>query len=147
MLLLFTFIQLSAQQCRQDEDDPYDVIRTEDENGYVAEDVIRKNAAAEWENFKEQSYKQIDLAEKEISNAMDLLDEPGFKNRLQLELQIFEAEGVLEQLCEKLSRGERFDGMDLSDENIEKMKHYMADYRRKEAKLSRAIEKLRSNKR
>ena len=139
-------ITLAAQQCREDHDGDYEVVRTEDEKGYVAEDMIRRMAAADWELFMQESNKQIDAAEKEITRAMDLLEEPGTKNKLELEMEVIRAQGMLEQLCEKLGWGARFEGIDLNDENIGRMNHYIADYRKKEEKLRKVLEGLQSEK-
>jgi hypothetical protein len=53
---------------------------------------------------------------------------------------------MLEQLCEKLDRGARFDGIDLTDENISRMNHYMADYREKEKNLRKVLDGLKSDR-
>ena len=145
-LFLSMVITLAAQQCQEDHDDPYDVVRTIDEQGYVAEDVIRREAIEKWEQFLADSHKQLDKAEKEIAAATDRLGEPGTKNKLLLELEIISAEGMLEQLCEKLDRGSRFDGIDLTDENISRMNHYMADYREKEKNLRKVLDGLKSDR-
>lgn len=148
-LFLSMMIALAAQQCQEDHDDhddTYDVVRTIDEQGYVAEDVIRREALEKWEQFLFDSHKQIDRAEKEIEAATDRLREPGTKNKLLLEMEIINAEGMLEQLCEKLERGLRFEGIDLTDENISRMNHYMADYRAKEENLKKVLDGLKSDK-
>lgn len=145
-LFLSMIIVLAAQQCQEDNDDPYDVVRTIDEQGYVAEDVIRREALEKWEQFLVESHKKLDKAEKEIAAATDRLGEPGTKNKLLLEMEIISAEGMLEQLCEKLDRGSRFDGIDLTDENISRMNHYMADYREKEKNLRKVLDGLKSDR-
>lgn len=145
-ILLSMMIALAAQQCREDHDEDYEMVRTEDEIGYVAEDLIRREAIAKWEQFLTDSHKQLDRAEKEVTMAMDRLEEPGTKNKLLLEVEIINAEGMLEQLCEKLDRGSRFDGIDLSDDNIARMNHFMADYKKKEEKLKKVLSGLQSKK-
>jgi len=145
-LVLSMMIALSAQQCQEDHDDPYDVVRTVDEEGYVAEDVIRMEALEEWEHFLADSHKQLDKAEKEITDATDRLEDRETKNKLLLEMEILSAEGMLEQLCEKLERGSRFEGIDLNDENISRMNHYMADYREKEKNLRKVLDGLKSDR-
>jgi hypothetical protein len=146
LLIYSLMIALAAQQCQQDKDEEYDVVRTQDEEGFVAEDIIRREAAAKWDDFLSHSYKYLDKAEKEIEEATNHVGEPGTKNRLLLEMEIIRAESMLEQLCEKLERGSRFNGIDLTDENISRMNHYMADYLEKEENLKKVLDGLKNEK-
>ena len=143
ILLLSIVVALVAQQCREEDETEYEVVRTEDAKGYVAEDIIRREAAAKWDQFLSESHKQLNKAEKEIAAAMDRLEGANTKNKLLLEMEILNADGMLEQLCEKLERGARFDGIDLNDDNIARMNHFMADYKQKEEKRTKALTGLK----
>lgn len=144
-LLLSMMIALAAQQCQEENHEEYEA-RTADEQGYVAEDIVRRETLEKWEQFLAVSHKRLDKAEKEIAAATSRLGERGIKNKLLLEMEIINAEGMLEQLCEKLDRGSRFEGIELTDENISKMNHYMADYQEKEENLIKVLDHLKSEK-
>jgi hypothetical protein len=58
-LLLSLIIALAAQQCQEENDDPNDGERTIDEQGYVAEDIIRREALEKWEHFLFDSHKKL----------------------------------------------------------------------------------------
>ncbi|MEL1242694.1 hypothetical protein AAEO56_00355 [Flavobacterium sp. DGU11] len=145
--ILFTALLLAlAPKACEDDTEEKTLYETTEQSDYEELDYKIRNAAAEWKLFKKESESNIMTAKKKISKATDRLDDPNRKQKLKLRNAIINAEGQLEQVSEKLLRGERFeDKMDnykVDASVIQRMESFMESYRKKEEKLNEAIAEM-----
>jgi len=141
-------LALAPKGCAEDQEEK-EQYETTVQADYEELDYKIRNAIDDWKLFKRQSENNVLAARKKISRAADRLDDPDGKNKGQLRNAIFKADSQLEQLSEKLLRGERFeekiDAFAIDASVIKRMERFMESYREKEAKLMETlagIEKL-----
>ncbi len=107
LVLIFSLaIALASRGCENENEAGWEN-ETIDEVGYVAEDVKVRKAVAEWQEFLQQSDEAVFSASKQISRAVDRLDNPEIKSRGRLKSHIIKAQGQLEKLSDKLLKANK----------------------------------------
>ncbi|AWH86411.1 hypothetical protein HYN59_15415 [Flavobacterium album] len=144
-MLAAVLLALAPKGCEEDVDEK-SVYETTEQADYEEMDYRVRNAVAEWKLFKKESESNIIAAKVRISKATDKLDDPNRHHKLKLRNAIIDAEGQLEQLSEKLLRGERFeekaDSLEIDASVIKRMENFMESYREKEAKLKETLSEM-----
>jgi hypothetical protein len=145
IIIAAMLLATAPKGCEEDTEEQV-VYETPERSEYEAKDYEVRNAIAEWEVFKAGSERNVMAARKRISKATDRLDDTQKHNKLKLRYAIIKSEGLLEQLSEKLLRGERFEEKikeyKLDGSVIQKMNGFKESYRNKEEKLNEALEKM-----
>ncbi len=144
-ILAGILLALAPNGCAEDTEEK-NLYETTEQAGYEELDYKIRNATAEWTLFKSQSDANVMAAKKRISRASDRLDDTNRQHKMKLRNAIMKADGQLEQLSEKLLRGERFeDKLDANAINgtvIERMEGFMESYREKEEKLMETLAEM-----
>lgn len=137
-LLAVLLLALAPNGCSGDQEEK-ELYETAEQADYEELDYKIRNVVEDWKLFKRQSQNNVLAARKKISRAADRLDDPNRKNKGQLRNAILKADGQLEQLNEKLLRGERFeekmDAYALDASVIQRIESFMESYRDKEERL------------
>ena len=141
-ILFFSILMLAAapQRCADDTEEE----KKYDEVGYVAEDIAARRALEEWEEFIHEADSTVNNAHTIITDALQKLDDPATKNRLQLKMTIAKAESKLEQLDERLQRGKGFNTKSPDYSSFDKMEKFKEHFIKEKESLDKDLEHLKS---
>ncbi len=135
---------LVSKGCAQEAEEEADYPTTE-QSEYAAKDYEMRNAVAQWEQFRQESERDVMAARIRISKATDRLDN-GSHNKRRLRSAIIEAESLLGQLSDLLLKAKEYDGKareyELDELTLGDMEAFKESYRKKLEKLKDALEDM-----